>query len=604
MRASDGNELEGWKAAAEAELNNNFTGMGAFHESTPQERAAHGRPLPMLCVWSQVPDSDYKKCRACVCGNFAEVDPTQQSWTAQAEPSSLLSAIKLGRTKGWTVSKHDVKGAFLNAKIPEGKIVIVSPPEQWVRWGLVPAGVTWTLEKAVYGLRESPYLWSEERDSQLVKLKWTVGSRTYCLKRCSADSQLWVLKEDGEDKKTVLGLLVVYVDDFLLQIKDGAIRAAFLGALGSIWTLAKEETLTVSHPITFLGIDMVLKENGDIFLHQERFVNSLLEKYGMKSCKGNTCVQIDKLPIELDAPTPQVLKQIQSYSGEFNWLATRTRTDMSYFTSLLASSCTKFSAWSLEFATKILRYLAATKGQGILITSSGDLTDLIAWTDAGYAGSDTKSQSGLIIVWGGSIIVWRSSRQTVSTLSTAEAELYSATLGWQIVEGLRLLLRDFGIDIPKVKVLIDNQAALTITKCGANWKTRYFAVRGHRLHEEHQAGRAELLHCPTKDMLADTLTKLASAPVIHILHEAMQGRFPPHNISTSPGRRNRSDEAGDGPSGVSSSDVRVGRCTFGTSAVSGKKCIYKTHKTSKNSWQLANVTPGGWGHKFYCFLGN
>ena len=61
------------------------------------------------------------------------------------------------------MSKHDVKGAFLNAKIPEGKLIIVSPPEQWVRWGLVPAGVTWTLEKAVYGLRESPYLWSEKK---------------------------------------------------------------------------------------------------------------------------------------------------------------------------------------------------------------------------------------------------------------------------------------------------------------------------------------------------------------------------------------------------------------------------------------------------------
>ena len=73
-----------------------------------------------------------------------------------------------------------------------------------------------------------------------------------------------------------------------------------------------------------------------------------------------------------------------------------------------------------------------------MITCEGDLSELLAWTDAGYAGQDTKSQSGLIISWGGSIFVWRSSRQTVSTLSTAEAELNAATLGWQIVEGLRL----------------------------------------------------------------------------------------------------------------------------------------------------------------------
>ena len=74
--------------------------------------------------------------------------------------------------------------------------------------------------------------------------------------------------------------------------------------------------------------------------------------------------------------------------------------------------------------------------------------------------------------------------------------------------------------------MIDNKAALTIAMCGAAWRTRYFAVRGHRLHQEYKAGRAELVHCPTKAMLADALTKLAPAPVIQVLHEAMNGFFP------------------------------------------------------------------------------
>ena len=140
-------EQERWKLAAEAELTSNFLAMNAFHESTAAELAVHGKPLPMTCVWSQA--GDLRKCRACVCGNFAEQDPTLQSWTAQAEPSSLISAIKLGRLRRWKMSKHDVKGAFLHAKIPEGKVIIVSPPGLWVKWGLAAPGVTWTLDKAV-----------------------------------------------------------------------------------------------------------------------------------------------------------------------------------------------------------------------------------------------------------------------------------------------------------------------------------------------------------------------------------------------------------------------------------------------------------------------
>ena len=109
VKSSTGDRAERWKLAAEAELSNNFVNMGAFHVTTDAERRAFGRPLPMLCVWSVAGALDYYKCRVCVCGNFADVDPTQQSWTAQAEPSSLLSAIKLGRNKGWMMSKHDVK---------------------------------------------------------------------------------------------------------------------------------------------------------------------------------------------------------------------------------------------------------------------------------------------------------------------------------------------------------------------------------------------------------------------------------------------------------------------------------------------------------------
>ena len=58
----------------------------------------------------------------------------------------------------------------------------------------------------------------------------------------------------------------MYVGDFLLQTSLGPIRDGLLKALSSVWTLAKEETLTVDHPITFLGIELELRGSGDIFL--------------------------------------------------------------------------------------------------------------------------------------------------------------------------------------------------------------------------------------------------------------------------------------------------------------------------------------------------
>ena len=110
-----GTEMEAWKAAARAEIDN-FVTYRCFHETTKEERQICGRPLPMLCVWTQ--DGDLRKCRACIMGNLQPHDPTQAIWTAQAEPSSLFVALKLSRTRSWTISKHDVKGAFLTAPIP------------------------------------------------------------------------------------------------------------------------------------------------------------------------------------------------------------------------------------------------------------------------------------------------------------------------------------------------------------------------------------------------------------------------------------------------------------------------------------------------------
>ena len=123
----------------------------------------------MVCVWTK--EADRYKCRLCVAGNFESIDPLAQHWTAQAEPGSLMIALKKGRIKRWVISKHDVKGAFLNASLG-GKLVVVRPPPLFEKWGLVEPGELWTLDKAVYGLRESPRLWSAERDSKLRALRW------------------------------------------------------------------------------------------------------------------------------------------------------------------------------------------------------------------------------------------------------------------------------------------------------------------------------------------------------------------------------------------------------------------------------------------------
>ena len=61
------------------------------------------------------------------------------------------------------IASLDITAAFLNAALPKGRVVVLRPPTILYRLQLIPPGHVWLVHKAIYGLREVPNLWSEER---------------------------------------------------------------------------------------------------------------------------------------------------------------------------------------------------------------------------------------------------------------------------------------------------------------------------------------------------------------------------------------------------------------------------------------------------------
>lgn len=100
-------------------------------------------------------------------------------------------------------------------------------------------------------------------------------------------------------------------------------------------------------------------------------------------------ITMEKPPEHEDIPTSEELTQLLSYAGALNWLTTRTRPDLAYFMSLLASSSSKFGSWSRQLARKVLRYLAGTVDTGLTMAAAGCEDSLIVYSDAGFAGADT-----------------------------------------------------------------------------------------------------------------------------------------------------------------------------------------------------------------------
>ena len=81
----------------------------------------------------------------------------------------------------FAIASLDVTAAFLNAPLPKGRIVVLRPPTVLDKLQLLPPGHVWLVHKAIYGLREAPQLWSEERTETITKTTFASEGEQYCI---------------------------------------------------------------------------------------------------------------------------------------------------------------------------------------------------------------------------------------------------------------------------------------------------------------------------------------------------------------------------------------------------------------------------------------
>ncbi|KAF0710035.1 Aste57867_5664 [Aphanomyces stellatus] len=116
----------------------------------------------------------------------------------------------------------------------------------------------------------------------------------------------------------------------------------------------------------------------------------------------------------------------------------------------------------------------------------------------------------------------RSRKQTMVTLSTAEAEYIALCdlvkeLLWYIE-----LLEELGFPQRSTVVHCDNQSAIAIAKNPAHHdRTKHISTKYHFVRDQVEKGRIQLSYCPTKLMIADILTKAIPREQFEILRSKM-----------------------------------------------------------------------------------
>ena len=167
---------------------------------------------------------------------------------------------------------------------------------------------------------------------------------------------------------------------------------------------------------------------------------------------------------------------------------------------------------------RIVRYLKGTVGYGVFLAKREDL-EIDGYTDADWASNpvDRKSTGGYFTFIGGNLVTWRSKKQKVVALSSAEAEFRGMKSGLMEILWLRRLLTEIGFPpTRKSQLFCDNKAAISISENPVQHdRTKHVEVDRHFIKEKLEGGIIEFPFVRSEEQLADILTKAVHPKVFN-----------------------------------------------------------------------------------------
>eukprot|EP00253_Pinus_taeda_P009962 PITA_09962 len=313
------------------------------------------------------------------------------------------------------------------------------------------------LKKAIYGLKQAPRAWYYRLDKYLQQQGFIKGS---------TDNNLYI-KVDNDK----LLILVVYVDDIIFS--------------------SNEEDMSQNFALVM----------------QKEFEMSML---------GCSLSANDEL-IVVHQPT------YRSMIGSLLYLI-GTQPGIMHVVAIVGMFQTNPKETHLQAVKIIFKYLQGTQNYGLWYPRGTDLT-LHAYTNVDWAGSvdDRKSTSGSALFMGPRLVSWFSKKQSSIALSTAEEKYvvvasYCTQLLWMMQT-----LQDLQITCtPPISIFCDNTSAISISKNPVmHSKTKHILIKYHFLREQVLEQKVKLEYVPSKEQIADLLTKPLPRETIEYLRQKM-----------------------------------------------------------------------------------
>jgi hypothetical protein len=253
------------------------------------------------------------------------------------------------------------------------------------------------------------------------------------------------------------------VDDLLLFADSAETMEEMKRDIRTEW-----ETTDMGEPSKIVGIEITMSP-GKIIISQKKSIQRILERQGLADANP---VQMPLDPGVKILPNPDGNEGNKSNSyakilGELQFIANSMCPDIAFAVNRLASYTANPSMQHVIALKRILRYLAGTRNHGITYEYiPGKSQSFEGYADAAFRNRDDgKSTTGYVFIAAGGAIPWRSNKQTVTALSTTEAEYIALWESAKEASWLRNLYKELGLTQEEPTILnSDSTGAVGIAK--------------------------------------------------------------------------------------------------------------------------------------------
>lgn len=486
--------LEVWFRAAMADHMQSHHEMQSFEEV--HVAIAKGSQI-LDCKWVYTYKFDKDgylvktKARLVVRGDQQARSDVENTYASTLAGKSFRTLMAIAARFDLELLQYDVVNAFVHAKMPYD--VFMRMPH-----GFEKQDQVLKLNKALYGLRESPLLWQKLFNAALREAGCEAVKHEPCC---------WI--RDGV-------IIFFYVDDIVVAFREEkrAEASNLVAHLRSRFALQGGDEVQ-----WFLGV-AVLRDRArkTIYLSQadyirkmERFLANRVDRRIRKSPMAAA-----ELHAFAGVASRRETQQYQRIVGTVLYAAVITRPDVAFAASRLARHNLNPGPQHVAAAERVVEYLLSTANHALKI-GGGD--SLNTWTDASFAdnSADRRSSQGYVMMLFGGAIGWKANKQDTVTTSTTEAELLALSQGAKEALYSLRLIQEIGVQLDDrhVQIWCDNtQTIRLVTKDVAilNTKLRHVDIHNHWLRERIERQEVRVDYVPTKEQVADGLTKALADP--------------------------------------------------------------------------------------------